>query len=98
MANFKVHISIRATDDIYKSVEYYNNKVQGLGKQFGIEVKNAINTLKKNPFFQMRYDSVRCLPLETFPYMVHFTFDENRKLVEIFAIIHTSLSTENWKK
>ena len=68
-------------------------------KQEGVfMVKNAINTLKKNPFFQMRYDSVRCLPLETFPYMVHFTFDENRKLVEIFAIIHTSLSTENWKK
>ena len=98
MANFNATISIRATEDIYKGVDYYNKQVNGLGKRFANEVKNAVKTLKKNPYYQIRYDNVRCLPLDTFPYMVHYSVNENLKLVEIFAIIHTSLDTENWIK
>lgn len=98
MANFDISISIRARDDIYKGIDYYNQQVNGLGKQFAIAIKNAVKTLKKNPFFQIRYDDVRCLPLDSFPYMIHYTLNENLELVEIFAIIHTSLDTQNWQK
>jgi hypothetical protein len=98
MANFNVSISIRATDDIYKGVDYYNKQVDGLGKRFANEIKNTVKTLKKNPFFQIKYDNVRCLPLANFPYMIHYTINESLKLVEIFAIIHTSVDTEKWQK
>ncbi len=94
---FKVILHHRALKDIKNSFEYYNEQQAGLGKRFVKEVDKRISELSKNPFFQIRYDDIRCLPLSKFPFMIHFAVDEKEKAVEVYAVIHTSLDPEiNW--
>ena len=91
---FEIILEKRALRDLDKGVEYYNEQQKGLGRRFSKEVNTAFNTLIKNPFFQIRYDDIRCLPLKKFPFMIHFSVDEKQKSVIVFAIIHDSLDPE----
>lgn len=36
------------------------------------------------------------MPIEKFPYMVHFTVDEKNGIVKILAVIHTSRNPDIW--
>lgn len=93
---FRIVIDEDVRTDIQESIDWYNEQKQGLGKQFFTQVNTTINRLKSNPFFQIRYDNVRCLPIERFPFMLHFTVDESQKSVVIHAVFHTSRDPENW--
>lgn len=84
---FKIEPS--AKDDIQKEIAYYNEKQKGLGEKFHKEVKEAFEYIRKNPFFQKRYDDVRCLPLKKFPAMIHFTVHRESKAIIIRAVINT---------
>jgi len=49
--------------------------------------------------YQVRYgDKVRCLPIKTFPFMLHFTVDKKHKMVTIRAVFHTSKNPSSWLK
>lgn len=93
--HFKVEPS--AYDDIQEEIDKYNEKQKGLGRKFWLEVDHYFKAIKKNPFYQIRYDQVRCLPLKKFPVMIHFTVDEAQMLINVRAVINTSRDPEtNW--
>ena len=94
---FKLKIEPEALDDIQQGIDWYNEQQAGLGRKFLAEVKIGFKSLKTNPFFQLRYEGVRCLPLKKYPYMLHFTVNETDKLVIIHAVFPTPLSPDNWK-
>ena len=97
MKIYKIFVDPKVDNDISKAVEYYENQQAGLSQKFIQAYDDAINILKGFPHYQIRYDSVRCFPIKKFPYMIHFTIDENNRLVNIYALIHTSLDPEeNW--
>ncbi|MDP2366036.1 MAG: hypothetical protein Q8M94_19970 [Ignavibacteria bacterium] len=75
--SFKIKIEPEAVDDIQSSIVWYNKQQAELGKKFLSELKLHINLLKTNPFIQIRYNKVRCLPLRSFPFMIHFTVNES---------------------
>lgn len=89
-------IDPRAKEDIQQEIHYYHEQQKGLGKRFHAEVKAAFQTIRKSPFFQIRYDNVRCLPLKKFPIMVHFTVDPEQKRITVRAVLHTSRNPEAW--
>ncbi len=91
---FEIALEKRALQDLEKGVEYYNEQQKGLGKRFSKEVNNSFTVLTKNPFFQIRYDDIRCLPVKKFPYMIHFTVNEKENSVIVYAIIHDSLDPQ----
>ncbi len=91
-------IDPEAISDIQKAIDYYNEQQIGLGKRFEASVNKHLEILKKNPFFHTRYDGVRCLPLQKFPFMVHFTVDEDQQAVTVRAVFHTSLNPAQWEK
>jgi toxin ParE1/3/4 len=94
---FEIVLERRAMNDIAKAVDYYDEQQKGLGKKFAKEVDISFSALSKNPFYQIRYDDYRCLPLKRFPFMIHFIVDEAAKLVIVYAVIHTSLDPQtNW--
>jgi toxin ParE1/3/4 len=96
---FKVVLDKRALHDLTDAVEYYNTQQKGLGKFFLKEVNQCFELLAKNPFYQVRYDDVRCLPFSKFPFMVHFRVIEENKTVKVSAVIHTSLNPKTkWLK
>ncbi|WP_310558899.1 type II toxin-antitoxin system RelE/ParE family toxin [Flavobacterium sp.] len=83
---FKVLIVKRADLEIEEAVQYYENIQKGLGEKFLLDYKDHLKTLYKFPFFEEKYNIVRTLPLKKFPYTIHFTVDENEKIVSIQAV------------
>ena len=78
-----------AAKDIQNTIDYYNNKIKGLGPKFENAVDKEFTTLSKNPFYQIRYKDIRCKPVKKFPCLIHFHVDEHEKIVRIFAVINT---------
>ncbi len=99
MKRFKIKIDKDALSDIQEATDWYNQKMQGLGTRFQRQVKQQINSLKNNPeSYGKRYANVRCMLIKKFPFLVHFTINESKHIVEIFAIIHTSRNPKIWEE
>lgn len=45
-----------------------------------------------------RYDDIRTAVLDTFPYIIHFTIDDHKKLVVISAVLSASRDPNIWKE
>lgn len=91
MRAFKSVLDPRAIRDIQEAIDYYDEQEIGLGEIFEETVHQHIIKLEQIPFFQERYDSVRCLPISKFPYMLHYTVDEESKLITVYGVINTYL-------
>lgn len=91
-SKFKVLFHNEALEQLQQSIDFYNTAQKDLGKRFALEVKATAQQLDKNPFYQIRYDDIRCFPLQKFPFMLHFRVNEELNLIEIFAVLHTSLN------
>ena len=99
MTKFKIVLDVRAVQDIQEAIDYYNQQKSGLGEYFLKSVNHSFSVLKDNPFYQIRYDGIRCLPIKKFPYMTHFVVDEIQSTVKIYALINTHRDPEEfWKK
>jgi toxin ParE1/3/4 len=95
--DYTIFLDESASQDIQDAIDYYEEQQSGLGERFENALNKEILVLEKNPFFQLRYDNVHCLPLKKYPYMVHFTIDEEGFRVIIRAVFHTSRDPKNWK-
>jgi hypothetical protein len=78
---YAVVVDPRAIRDIQETIDYYDSQKAGLGAEFESILNKSLFSLQTNPFFQIRYDGVHCLPLKKFPYMVHFTIDDQTGFV-----------------
>lgn len=73
---FEIKYHPRVEDDIEQAFDWYESKQAGLGSKFFKELNSYIDALSNNPWYAVRYDNIRCLPLKKFPYMIHFRVDE----------------------
>ncbi|NBR14503.1 MAG: type II toxin-antitoxin system RelE/ParE family toxin [Crocinitomicaceae bacterium] len=87
---FTLELDPRAIQDIQEAIDYYDEQLVGLGEKFEAYLNKYMKSLSKNPFFQIRYDSIRCLPLKKYPYMIHFTVDEKLNTVYIHSVLNTA--------
>lgn len=98
MPQYEIKIYPEALLDIQEAVEWYNDQLSGLGDRFQRQVVKQINRLKKNPeIYGVRYNDVHCMVVKKFPFMVHFTINNQIEIVTIFAIFHTSKNPQIWK-
>jgi len=93
---FTIRIEPEAYEDIQEGFDWYNEQQAGSGKKFHAAVNASFDKLQKNPFYQIRYDNVRCLPLQKYPYMIHFTVNETNTLVLVHAVMKTFRDPKNW--
>jgi plasmid stabilization system protein ParE len=85
--------------DIRDSAHWYEQQKRGLGKRFIFQVRTTIHLIQKNPTtFNVKYDDVRTAVLSVFPYMIHYSVDEDNKLVIVSAVFHTSQNPKNWRR
>ena len=92
-----VLIDERALIDLQAAIDYYDYKQVGLGEKFESVANKYITQLSESPYFQIRYDEVRCLPIKNFPFMIHYSIDEKKQTIIIWAILHTSLNPDKWE-
>ncbi len=95
---FELLIQRDAESDIQQAIDWYDEKQSGLGEKFHKEVLSAFSKLASYPFYQIRYNEVRCLPLKKFPFMLHYSVNEVLHTVTLRAVLHTSRSPEVWRK
>ena len=99
MKPYDLQIDIDALTDIREIVDWYNKRVPNLGSRFQKAIKQQILKLKNNAYnYNLRYSDVRCMPINKFPFMVHFIINELNKTLIVFAVIHTSRSPEVWEE
>jgi len=87
-----------AKNDLREAVKWYNIQKKGLGNEFLSAVKQTISRLRLYPnLAQIRYFEVLTAVMETFPYMIHYYIDSNKKAIIVIGILHTSKNPEDWK-
>jgi len=95
---YKAIILPLAKEDIREAARWYSKKQKGLGEKFANEIREKVHFIRQNPkASNVRYDGVRTAVLNVFPFMVHYTIDENNKTIIVSAVLHTSRNPEIWK-
>jgi len=95
---FKAIILAPAKEDIRDATIWYNSKQKNLGRRFTLEIRQKVLLIQQNPeIFAVRYDDVRTVVLEMFPFMIHYTINDKQQSVIILAIFHTSLDPSKWR-
>ena len=91
--NFKIIILEEAKSDVRESIAWYKNINPMLSKRFTNSFNNSVKQIKENPFrYQIRYDEIRVVLLKTFPYLIHFSIDN--ETIVIKAVLHTSRNSK----
>lgn len=95
---YKVIILPLARKDIEEAANWYNQKHPGLGKRFIAHVREKTRFIRQNPkAVAVRYDDVRTAVLDTFPYMIHYSIDEDNKSIIISAVLSSRRDPNVWK-
>lgn len=58
----------------------------GLGNRFLNDYENLLQKLETFPFFELKYNIIRKLPFNKFPYTIHFQLDEFENTVYVESI------------
>lgn len=96
---YHLKIDVDALGDIQETFEWYEMQLKGLGLRYKNQTKRQINSLKKDPhFFSIKYNEIRCRKIEKFPFLIHYTINEELKAIIVFAVFHTSRNPEIWKR
>ena len=96
--SYKIVIEPRAIADIQEAVEYYKSKREDLGAYFFQIVEEYIESIAKNPFFQIRYKDYHGLPVKIFPYIILYFIDEKEKKIYVLSVFNTSQNTTKYPK
>ncbi len=96
MKSFKIQADPRVKLDLQEAMDFLKSRRKGLDVKFLSDYKRRLRTLKTNPFFEVRYNNIRCLPLGIFKYMIHFSVDETNNTVLINAVISTYQDPEEY--
>ena len=86
-----------AVAELHASVDYYENTLTGLGKDFAEEIYSAINLILQYPesWSKVTKNARRCL-VNRFPYGVIYQVDNEE--IYIIAIMHLHKKPNYWKK
>jgi hypothetical protein len=96
---FSVEYNPDFFNDIAQAVDWYNEKQAGLGDRLFKSVKQQTAKLSSSALhFAVKYDDIRCLGVEKFPYLVHFRVNEQTKIVKVEALFHTSRNPSIWNE
>jgi len=84
-----VVLSADAIADIDQAFEYYNRRSYGLGFEFTDTLDVYFKRISQLPTASaIRYDNVRVKPIDTFPFTIHFTIEENNSVI-ILRVFNT---------
>ena len=95
---FKIIYASEVYDDLQRAIDFYNSRKKGLGLRFYKTAKKQLSQIESTAFgFQIRYDDVRCLPLDKFPYTIYYRVIPETKTIKIIAIFCDYPDPEIWE-
>lgn len=96
MKKFKIKLLDEAVNDLNAALDYYKNIHPKLAKKFLSSTESTFSDLKKNPFYQIRYELFRMKTVKQFPYIVHFIVDELNYTVFVYGIRNSYQNTDKY--
>ena len=95
----RVIYSAEVYNDLQQAIDFYNSRKKGLGARFFKAVKTQLSQIQSNAYgFQIRYDDIRCSPINKFPFMVHYKIVAETNVIMIIAILGDYRDPEIWDK
>ncbi len=86
----------QAGRELAESVDFYNDRVPGLGNEFFMTVKLASHQIQNDPLRgPLRPDGTRKVTLPRFPYAVVYRDQPER--IEIVAVAHAARRPGYWQ-
>lgn len=80
-----------AKADLFSAIDWHESKQIGLAEKFLLDFENLLSKIEQNPKMYVKvYRNFRKAGCAKFAYALYYEIDEANKLVEIFAITHTS--------
>jgi mRNA-degrading endonuclease RelE of RelBE toxin-antitoxin system len=80
-----------AQKEFQQSAEWYEEKMDNLGIRFQDAVHERIENLKWHPKrYPKRKNNFRVSPLKSFPFVIVYTFYEDKNIIIINSVFHTS--------
>jgi len=93
----KLIIKPLAEIDAKEAMLWYNDKLEGLGREFLLSLDAKINAIQRNPKqFPIKYKNIRRALIDRFPYGIFYIIEN--ETIYILAIIHTKRNPTTWKK
>ena len=86
MKSYKIVLYKDAILDLKQALDYYQKINPEIAQKFYQVTNTTLEQLKRNPFYQIRYDEFRLKVIKGFPYIIHFIVEENNKTVKVFGI------------
>jgi len=94
---FAVEYNPEFFNDIVQAVDWYNERQIGLGERFFNKVKKQTAKLSTSALlFAVKYDDIRCMHIEKFPYLVHYRVNTQTSTVKVEGLFHTSRDPKIW--
>ncbi|MGV3600542.1 MAG: type II toxin-antitoxin system RelE/ParE family toxin [Dyadobacter fermentans] len=92
MAQYNILILQTAEIELQEAFEWYEKRKTGLGNRFIAEISGCLNSVADNPYkFAQRYGRVfRFAPLPVFPFVVAYRTMEEKRVIHVVSIFHTS--------
>lgn len=85
---YKIIVSTRAQKEIENAIDYYAIYNQALPKEFILSLEKTYSILEINPFFKVRYNNIRSLKVNKYPYSLYFIINEENFTVRILSCFH----------
>lgn len=87
---FQIILSSIALKELEDSVDWYNERLDGLGERFIYAVDNRLALLSETPdMFPVKQSGYRETSVEKFPYLIVYKIIKKGKKVRILHIFHT---------
>lgn len=95
--NFQVIVEPDAILDLNAAFGWYEEQLDGLGKEFIISVEASFSQLERTPeIYQTIFENIRRAPIKRFPFGLFYLI--RKQIVHVVAIYHSRRDPDGWKK
>lgn len=95
MKKAKIVISKNANFDLKEISDWYNRLNKKLIWIFLKDFKEKVKYISENPLAcETRYENYRIAFLKKFPFGIHYSYNAEENIIEIYSVFHTSRNTK----
>ncbi len=93
----RLRIRGRVREDIRETRDWYDSKIPGLGRRFGVELDTVIRSLFARPeMYRPVHGEIRRAMTRRFPYAIYFIVDGD--LISILRVLHQGRNPREWQE
>jgi plasmid stabilization system protein ParE len=94
MKSYGLVMESQAEEDILVAYDYYNGIYGNLSGKFVNALEATLAQIVQNPYYQIKFQNIRCLKVKKFPYTIHYIIDEKYDEVHVLAVVHTATNPD----